>query len=327
MLYRPLLIFSLLVSACVANAGLKAMDDDELSSHVGQAFIQFDRTENVNGYDFTKISFGLDVETSLNADLVELGNYRRDGADGADIRIRDFALGSVNDNGTINPFKIQDPFLEVAFDRSGGAQNVVGVRFGFGGAEGQLSGAIDSLTGNIEVVVEGTAAPIRREAGKGFFGPGRVALLTLAGVSDSTRLRSDAQLVDAAGNPNQVRSNLVGIPNGGELGCVTGCNLGGLSDFLLGLFGSNGCSVLGIGTCFPLSSFRTLDIGSPGSLAQGMFLSFQTEAITWRDGNVNTPTVSGAFINIPNGGITVDFEQSFGGIERVRTKLLDPYFD
>ncbi|WP_419812731.1 hypothetical protein [Bacterioplanoides sp.] len=321
-MYRFLSVL-LLVPLLNAHAALQPMDDEELGDQVGQAFIQFDRTENVGGLDFTKITFGLNVETSLNADLVDLGNYSRNGQAGSDIRINDFALGSVNDDGSINPFNITDPFLEVAFDEDqSGRQNVVGVRFGFSGAQGSLSGNIESLTGNIEVDVVGSASPIYDEAN--FFQQG---LLFLAGVSRNTRLRADAVLVDGSGNPTNVRASSVGVANGETLQCESGCNLGRLSDFLLGLFGSNNCAVLGLSTCFDLGNFNTLQIGSDNAPAEGLFVSFQSQPITWIDGNTSTRTVSGAYVNIPNGGIVVDFEQSFNGIPRVRTKLLDPYFD
>lgn len=321
-MYRFISVLLFSLPFMIANAALQPMDDDELGDHTGQAFLQFDRTENVGGLDFTKLTFGLDVETSLNADLVELGNYQRNGQAGSDIRIRDFALGSVSDDGTITPFVIKDPFIEVAFDDSSGRQDVVGVRFGFASAQGQLSGSIESLTGNIEVDVVGSADPIYNEAN--FF---QRLLLGAAGVARDTRLRSDAVLVDGNGNPTNVRAQSIGVANGSTLQCESGCNLGGLSNFLLSLFASNNCSVLGLNTCFSLQNFRTLDIGQPNNPASGLFLSFQSQAINWRDGNTTTPTVSGTFINIPNGGITVDFEQSFNGIPRVRTKLLDPYFD
>lgn len=319
--YKLITCYILVLFTHFSQAALKPMTDDQMSNSTGQAFLQLDRSA-ANGLDFTKVTLGLDVETSLNADLVELGNYERNGSAGADVRIRDLALGEVNADGSITPFKIKDPFIELAFDKSGGSQKVVGVRIGFGEALGKLSGDIKSLTGNIEVNVVGTARPIFNRAN--FF---QRAALTLAGVSRDTRLRADAVLVDSSGNPTNIRAQQVGVPNGSTLQCESGCNLGGLSDFLLGLFGSNNCGVLGLPTCFSLGDFRSLDIGSGNTPARGMFLSFQSQPVTWRDGNSNTQTVSGAFVNIPNGGITVDFEQSFGGIPRVRTKMLDPYYD
>ncbi len=317
------LVFIIPMPAAVL-AAMHPMTDEELGIQTGQAFFQIDR-DTSGSVDFTKFTFGMDVDISMNADLVELGRYDRAGeaAGSSDIRINDFALGSVNSNGTLNPFHITDPFFELAFEDVNGKEELVGIRLGFGSALGKLSGNIEYLTGNIEVKVAGTAAPIidQADAGQRF-------LLWVAGVNDSTELEAGAELVTASGNPDAVRAQWIGVKNGDTLGCPSGGgNCSGWTGGLLSLFSSNNCAVLGIATCFPLGNFRTLDIGSGSNPASGMFISFQTKSISWIDNGVGTPTVSGAFMNIPNGGITVDFEQSFNGIERIRTKFLDPYYD
>lgn len=301
---------------------MQPMSDDELGNAVGQAFLQIDRTEGANGFDFTRFTFGMDVDVSLNADLIEFGRYPRAGETApSDIRINDFALGSV-ENGVINPFKIKDPFFELAFERnSQGGQDLVGVRVGFGEALGKLSGNIEALTGNLQVDVRGRAKPIREEAGIIVRG-----LLTAASIGDSTIMESvdRAVLLDpSTGEPDPIRAVGVGLANGNSLRCVSGCGLlSGVTQYLT----ADNCAILGIGTCFNLNTFRTLDVGNNGVPATGMFLSFQTKSISWIDNGIGTPTVSGAFLNIPNGGISIDFEQSFNGIERMRTKFVDPYY-
>ncbi len=307
-------------------AAMQPMTDEELGGQIGQAFFRIDR-DTAGAVDFTKFTFGMDIDISVNADLLELGRYERAGeaSGSSDIRINDFALGSVNGNGTLNPFHITDPFFELAFEDVNGKEELVGIRLGFGSALGKLSGNIEYLTGNVEVDVIGRAKPIRDSA-SGF----DRFLLGLAGIYDNTRLRADAVLVDTNGNPDSIRAQYVGLKNGEVLSCVSGCLFGDLSSGLLSLFQSGAsepCKILSLATCFPLSNFRTLDIGNNGSPASGLFLSFQTKSISWIDNGVGTPTVAGAFMNIPNGGITVDFEQSFNGIERIRTKFLDPYYD
>lgn len=316
-------------------AGLVPIDEEDLSNMTGQAFINVDRLRTARNasnqaIDTTKITLGLDVKTSLNADLLDLGNYNRNGNNGSDIRINDFALGKIDSNGKIVPFEISDPFIELAFDRSGGKENLVGLRLGFGGAKGALSGNIESITGKVNVDIVGNAAPIRQAARNSSFGLFKVAALTLAGVSDSTRLRAAAELVQANGVANPVRATQVGISNGNTLGCESGCNLGRLSDFLLGLFESGNCAVLGIATCFPISSYSTLEVGnkqSNGSFSKtsGLYLSFLSQKITWEPGTPQAET--GAFLNVPNGGLEVDFQQAFNGIERARTRYVDPYYD
>ena len=302
-------------------AAMMPLSDDELSDAVGQAFLQIDRT-SAGALDYTRFTFGMDIDVSLNADLIEFGRYSRSGETApSDIRINDFALGTINNDGTINPFSITDPFFELAFENVGGQQTLVGVRVGFGEALGKLSGNIESLTGNLQVDVRGRAKPIRDEAGGVVRG-----LLGIAGIQDDTIMESvnRAVLLDPnTGNPDPVRAVGIGLANGNSLRCVSGCGaLSGVTQYLT----ASNCAILGIGTCFNLNTFRTLDVGNNGVPATGMFLSFQTKSISWIDNGLGTPTVSGAFLNIPNGGISVDFEQSFNGIERMRTKFIDPYY-
>lgn len=314
-----------------SNAQLVPIDEHELSDMTGQAFINVDRLQTAKNssdqtIDTTKITLGLDIKTSINADLIDLGNYDRNGNAGSDIRINDFALGRIDSGGNIIPFEISDPFIELAFDTDAeGKENLIGLRFGFGGAKGALSGNIESLTGKVNVDIVGTAKPIRDVAG-GF----NRFLLSVAGVSDNTRLRATAELVQPNGAPNSVRATMVGIPNGDTLGCESGCNLRGLSNALLSLFASNDCAVLGIDTCFPINTYRTLEIGDKqgdGSFTEssGLYLSFLSKTLIWEPGTTQAET--GAFLNVPTGGLEVDFEQAFSGIERARTRYVDPYYD
>lgn len=320
-------IASLVVSALLsplAFASLEPLSDSELGDQTGQAFIQIDRSTNSQNLDFTKFTFGMDIDLSANADLIDMGRYERSDDPenyqfgSSDIRINDFALGSVNDDGTLNPFHITDPFFELAFD----GNDLIGVRLGFGSALGKLSGNIEYLTGNLEVEVKGPAKPIRDNASGGVR-----FLLGLAGISDTTIMQSVSPAVllnPNNGNKDPIRATGVGLANGNSLECVSGCGLlSGLTPYLT----AGNCAILGIATCFQLKSFRTLNIGQDGAPATGAFLSFQSEAVNWVDAGKETPTVSGAFMNIPNGGISVNFDNSFNGIERIRTKFLDPYYD
>ena len=313
----------------MAYAQLVPIDEQELSNMTGQAFINVDRLETARNssnqtIDTTKITLGLDIKTSVNADLLDLGNYERDGLAGSDIRINDFALGKIDSNGAIIPFEISDPFIELAFDTdASGRENLIGLRLGFGGAKGALSGNIESLTGKINIEIFGEAAPIRAST-TGF----NRFLLGFAGISDTTKLRAGAELVQTDGVANPVRATTVGIPNGDNLDCESGCGI--LTGVALNLLGSNNCNVLGIATCFPIDIYRTLEIGnkqSNGSFTQapGLFLSFLSEKITWEPGTQQAET--GAFLNVPNGGLEVDFQQTFNGTERVRTKYVDAYYD
>jgi len=332
------LICAGLISA-TAQAGMVELADDELSEVTGQAFINL-TTDNNAGINYTRINFGMNVETQLNMKKLQLGQYNdavtRPGevAGSSDLLINNFALGTVNADDTINPFKIANPYLELAYS----GNKVVGVRIGFGEAKGILSGDIQSLTGNIPIKIQGSAAPIFDQAS----GWERF-LLGIAGVTRSTRLQADATLVNAGGTADPVRAIMAGMTNGQTLGCVSGCNLGGLSDALLSLFASNGCQVLSLATCFPLSNFQSLPVGNMAvndsaataaieGAAKGFFISMQTQDVAWRDTDnaalINT--LKGAFMNLPkyrdaNGNmvapISIDFDQAFNGIPRQDTCL------
>lgn len=309
-----------------AHARMVELADSELSEVTGQAFINLTTDRNA-GIDYTRVNFGLKVDTQLNIKKLELGGYPRAGETRAsDILINNFALGTVGSDDTINPFQIVDPYLELAYE----GNKVVGVRIGFGEAKGVLSGDISHLTGNIPVQLEGRAKPIRDKAGFG-----TRFLMNIAGVRDDTIVGSEAMLVtNPGGVPDPVRANAAGLPNGRQLTCISNC---GLFSGALSWFSSNNCALLGIQTCFPLDQFKSLNIGNvsaPGmeQAAKGVFISLQLKDMQWRDmdtaGLVNT--VAGAFLNIPkyrdaNGnlvaGIKFDFEQAFNGIPRQDTCL------
>ena len=336
---RPLLRFLTLLTSCVlasaAQARMEPMADSELSNVTGQAFINLTTDSNA-GIDYTRINLGMKVETQLNMNKLQLGLYDRSGetAGTSDILINNFALGSVNDaTGAINPFMINDPFVELAYS----GNKIVGVRVGFGESKGTLSGDIQQLTGSVPVHIKGTAAPIY-DAASG----GTQFLLGLAGVYRSSIMEADADLVDSAGNPDPVRGTLSGMKNGDQLNCTSGC-LGGLTNALLSLFTSSNCAVSGVKTCFPLTQFQSLPVGNTAiadntstqtieGAAKGFFISLQTQAVAWKDVDSNTykQALAGAYLNVPkyrdaNGNlvapININFDQAFGGIPRADTCL------
>lgn len=154
-----LLAASLLATG--AQAQMQALDDDQLSTITGQAFINLTTDANA-GINYTRVNFGVDVDTQLNIKKLQLGQYDRAGeaAGSSDILINNFALGTVNADNTINPFKVSNPFVEFAYS----GNQVVGVRIGFGEAKGILSGDIQSLTGNIPVHIKGSANAVYANA-------------------------------------------------------------------------------------------------------------------------------------------------------------------
>ena len=321
----------LLMTVCsvYSHAALQALSDDELSNQTGQAFLQIDR-DYAGSVSFTKFTFGMDVDLSINADLVELGRYERAGeaAGSSDIRINDFALGSVNNDGSLNPFSIHDPFFELAFETVNGEEQLVGVRLGFTEAFGKLSGNIESLTGNIEVALYGQGSYLATQMSCAWYDlicAGAKGLVSGAWGNDE--FSAQAVLVNPNnGEADPIRATHIGMTNGSTLSIPSSNSF---TNFLLGIFKSGDCELLSTQTCFPLSNYRTLDIGNvdTGEYASGMFISFQSKSISWIDNGVGTPTTSGAFMNIPNGGIRTSFPEAFNGTERIRTKFLDPYYD
>lgn len=336
------LFFLLALIPPLLQAQLVPIDEHELSNTTGQAFINID-SSSANGLDFTKFTLGLDVKTLLTSDMLDLGNYTRNGTPGSDIKINDFALGTIDSNGNIVPFEIKDPFIELAFEDNAGKQDLVGVRLGFGGAKGVLSGSIQSLTGNINIDIRDTASGLSN-ADNG------LADLTAALLGNSP-IEAGAVLVNSNGTPNNIRATEVGIRNGetfdivptsgGDrfvLSIAAGLGIGGLNCVDSGFFScrkaeitASGCEAAGIDVCFDLNTYNSLDVGKKKNdgtfdYSEGLFLGFQTKQITWIDGASSTQATAGAFLNVPNGGLEVTLEQALLGTDRVRTRYLDPYF-
>lgn len=325
--------FAGLFCASVAQARMEEMGDDELSEVTGQAFINLTTDANA-GINYTRVNFGVNVDTQLNIKKLQLGQYddlltrTGEAAGSSDILINNFALGTANADGSVNPFKIANPFVELAYSGS----KVVGVRIGFGESKGVLSGDIQNLTGSIPVHIKGTGNAIYDKSN--FL---QQSALFLAGVYRSSIVEADAELVTAQGVADPIRAGMSGIKNGDGMTCTSGC-AGGWTDALLGAFASQNCSILGISTCFPLSQFQSLPVGNVSDMsnmegaARGFFISFQTQDLAWKDMDRNAfiTALKGAFMNMPkykdaNGNlvapININFDQAFNGIPRQDTCL------
>ena len=186
------LLSNVLVSAN-ALAELKPIDDREMSDITGQAFFSIDKTVNPSdsNISYTRLNMGMDIDIQSNIDKLELGRYDRiDNETGqqesqaADIIIENMSLGYIYDeqyhidnpnvprpkhyddngqlitykDGDIVPFKIEDPFIEFAFE----GDKIIGSRIGFGKAQGLLSGDIQSLTGNVDIDIKGTVGNLQQ---------------------------------------------------------------------------------------------------------------------------------------------------------------------
>ncbi len=377
---RFLFTISTLMLTSTTMAELKAINDSELSEITGQASISIDENSYAaadSNIKYMRINLGMDIETQLNADILELGKYERDDPNGevrgADIIIEDFALGTIYDSsyfnenpkmaiplksdgsrysdGEIVPFKISDPFIEFALDKTTGEP--VGVRIGLGEAEGQLSGLIKSLTGNLNIDILDQGEGLKEASSNGNFFDKLVVLLAPY-LTSGDPLESKAVLLDAQGNPDPIRATMAGVPNGEKFIIKDTSALTRFAIWALGptlssdveidgkdvIMTVQDCAVIGINTCFDLEQFQTLSIGkiTEGSDGKrylsgsetGSFLSFQSQDLKWLKDVKNTnPNASqfikatqGSYLNIPN-GLTLNLKESLDGIPRARTEYID----
>ena len=288
---------------------MQAMSEEEMSHSIGQAFVKLDQYEQ-DGLKFSRLDFGLDIKVQLNADEIILGQYPRLGeTESADIHFENFALGHI-ENGEIVPFEMKDPFIEWAYTDTNGANQLSGLRLGFGDSKGKMSFDVKSLTGNIDVLLKG------QYAADTWLGTFNV---------DAT---SRANLVDANGNPDPIRATQVGVPNGTRFDAVT-------FGFIPISLPVDNCRVTGFGVndnvCFNLANYRSLDIGEKKpdgqfDFAPGLFYSFQSRDIRWGNtakGEAAVQTFKGAFFNIPNGSLTLTLDQALNGIPRAQTEFID----
>jgi hypothetical protein len=150
-----------------------------------------DLSQGLSGdFEFTRVNLGLDIETMATADELRVGEFDRtlyeDGTvpatdrdgntydldgDGiadvlpADIMIDNFALGRVKNyqdavNASLDPFKIRNPYIELAYKVENGVRTIAGVRLGFEKGQGYLSGDIQSLTGVFSGEIRGPISVI-----------------------------------------------------------------------------------------------------------------------------------------------------------------------
>lgn len=226
------------------------------------------------------------MQTQLNIRQLRLGKYDRSGevAGTADIDINNFALGAVDDvTGQVDAFRIKNPFLELAYS----GNKVVGVRMGFGEAQGYLSGDINRMTGNIAVDLYGKGSYLATQMNCAWYDLICASAKGLVGGTYANRISAQAQLVNGSGDADPVRATMIGMVDGPDP--VHSVRHSGFDNFLLGLFSSNNCSLLSTQTCFPLANYGTFPIGKLNSsnqfvsAAKGVFLPLQTQNVQWRD--------------------------------------------
>lgn len=313
---------------CVSNsasANLLPLSDEELAATDGQAFISIDQYQQ-NDLDFTRVNFGLDAKVQLNADEVVYGEYpRASETAAADIALSNFSLGHI-ENQTITPFEMRNPYLEFAVDKQGGSHDVVGIRFGFDEVKGSISFDASSFTGNIDLAFSGE---YEFQAQSTIFRLPLQLPLTVSG---------QAVLVDDQGNPDPIRANSIGLPNGTIAEIYNPWHvlpiIGGEEFYYVP---TNNCELQTGGgsqesVCTSLSDFRSFYIGELNAQqeytpAKGFFLSFQNRSMAWGNsaaGESEVQTVRGAFFNVPSASYTGETSNGVPvGNHRLQTEFID----
>lgn len=324
-------LLSLVCGALVAGtsmAALKPLNDEELSAVSGQALISLDAL-TYGGFQYTRINFGAEIDVLLNMDELRLGEFDRTGVPGlasnqpADILINNFALGRVRNSNTssasIEPFKIQDPYLEFAFKvNDQGVREVAGVRLGFGKSMGYLSGDILSLTGNMQGKIYGPAS-----LGKDYYmeqnGLSNLGCLVdinciALSLAGDTEVYATVELLQQGTGYKTLdgvpinRATHIGVPAGDSLQTdATGL----IAALIPTLTKSSNCEALGLITCFPLTNYKSIHVGDLTKAtidqggAQGIFFSIQNQNVPWQDlANIGqfVETQRGAFANFAKSG-------------------------
>jgi hypothetical protein len=284
--YAALATFCLGISP-VAQADLKPISDDAMGEVTGQAFMQIENIAGEN-HDFTRMTLGMDVETRVNVDDIQVGQI--DG--GTDFSASHLALGHIAradgevfngrtyNEGEVIPFEAQRPYIELAED----AQGLAGFRLGFQQARGSVSSHTTSFSGampglKVREEVSGTIYDTALFAGEG---------------ETATNYRA---------------SHIGIVPNGDEpLSCVSGVNCAPLTNLRSIIVGDEGAA--------------------EGEVAftDGFFIGFQRdENVAWQslDGANTISVGKGVFINLPT-NMTVDLSQLTGeGVDRLRTHQVD----
>jgi hypothetical protein len=325
-------------------AQLAEMDDNDLGLIAGQAFISVDASSN-GAYEYAKINLGLDIEFQGNIDELRLGEFDRVKGDSdgtvsdqvADVIINNFGLGRVDGYDTstpsIVPFQIKDPYVEIAYKDNAGVREIAGFRIGFDRARGDLSGDFQSLTGNMQGLIQGSSSTAY-DVGCGAGGNvGWVDCLQLA-IAGDISIYAEAVLVqEGTGNTTSnghylKRAEWLGIPAGDNFQTDES---GLIAALLPALSNVSNCEVLGLDACFPIGNYRSFFVGDRTDSnidtggAKGIFLSLQSMDVPWKDyangGYINTE--KGAFMNFAKSGdqypFVVDLYSALIGTARTPT--------
>lgn len=143
-----------LLSASPAFAQLRAMTEQELSDTRGQGLIDLSNS-TYNGFDFTRISFGADVQLNANFKNIRFGEYTyspRNGT-GADIDISLLQFGRMDGTVAQRVVNITNPYVEFVYRNAAdpAKREIVGMRFGFDSIAGDIGLTINTLSGSMRI--------------------------------------------------------------------------------------------------------------------------------------------------------------------------------
>lgn len=234
----------------VAQAELEPISESAMGNVTGQAFMQVENIAGTN-HEYTRMTLGMDVETRVNIDDVQVGQI--DG--GADFSAQHVALGHIAradgeqfngvtyNEGEVIPFEARKPYIELAEDGAG----LAGFRMGFEQARGSVSSHTTSFSGDIALKFE-----------------------------DNTGAQYDAVLMDSSGAETNKRASHIGISPGS---CVQGTNCASLTDLRsINVGGENNGFTDGFFIGFQREGmdWQSLDGTSAISVGKGVFINLPT---------------------------------------------------
>lgn len=140
-----------------AHAQGVPLEDGQLSQVWGQALLDLTNT-SFNGFDFSRITLNADVQLNANFGNLRLGAYPvtnpalRNGT-GADIDIARLQFGRSDLTDAQRVVNITNPYFEFVYknDANAATREVVGMRLGFGGIQGDLGAQINAISGSLRI--------------------------------------------------------------------------------------------------------------------------------------------------------------------------------
>lgn len=150
-------VVTVLLGAGPAWGQLRLLSEQELSATRGQGLLALTNS-SYNGFDFTRISLGADVNLNANFKNISLGNYNRNDPGGIayarptdiDIPLLQFGRSDLADKRLV---QITNPYIEFVYRNVADAatREVIGMRLGFEGISGDVGLTLKTLSGSMLV--------------------------------------------------------------------------------------------------------------------------------------------------------------------------------